>query len=94
MLDSDLADFYQVSTRNLNLAVKRNLARFPADFMFQMTKEEGSSLLLQSARAERAAEAGGLRPTPLQNSGSVDAPAATKQSIFCSQLVNRRSNGV
>jgi hypothetical protein len=53
MLDSDLADLYQVATGNLNLAVRRNLARFPADFMFQMTKEEGSSLLLQSARAKK-----------------------------------------
>jgi ORF6N domain len=35
MLDSDLADLYQVTTGNLNLAVKRNLARFPADFMFR-----------------------------------------------------------
>jgi len=54
MLDSDLADLYQVTTGNLNLAVKRNLGRFPVDFMYQMTKEEGSSLLLQSARAKGA----------------------------------------
>ncbi len=53
MLDSDLADLYQVTTGNLNLAVKRNLARFPADFMFQLTREEAESLLLQSARAKK-----------------------------------------
>ncbi len=53
MLDSDLADLYQVTTGNLNLAVKRNLARFPADFMFQLTREETESLLLQSARAKK-----------------------------------------
>jgi hypothetical protein len=62
MLDSDLADLYQVATGNLNLAVRRNLARFPADFMFQMTKEEGSSLLLQSARAKKGR--GGRRTPP------------------------------
>jgi hypothetical protein len=53
MLDSDLADLYQVTTGNLNLAVKRNRSRFPADFMFQLTKEEHASLVLQSAIAKR-----------------------------------------
>jgi hypothetical protein len=40
MLDSDLAELYQVPTKSLNLAVKRNAARFPDDFMFRLTKEE------------------------------------------------------
>jgi hypothetical protein len=40
MLDSDLADLYQVPTFRLNEAVKRNHNRFPEDFMFQLTKEE------------------------------------------------------
>ena len=40
MLDRDLADLYQVKTGNLNKAVKRNMKRFPSDFMFQLTKEE------------------------------------------------------
>ena len=40
MLDRDLADLYQVTTGNLNKAVKRNMKRFPSDFMFQLTKEE------------------------------------------------------
>jgi hypothetical protein len=61
MLDSDLADLYRVSTGYLNLAVKRNLTRFPADFMFQLTKEE-SSLLLQFAIAKKCR--GGRRTTP------------------------------
>lgn len=43
MLDSDLADLYQVEIRILNQAVKRNIDRFPSDFMFQLdNKEEGS----------------------------------------------------
>ena len=62
MLDSDLADLYQVITGNLNLAVKRNLARFPSDFMFQLTKEEHSSLLLQSAIPKKGR--GGRRTPP------------------------------
>ena len=40
MLDKDLAELYQVTTGNLNKAVKRNLKRFPPDFMFQLTNEE------------------------------------------------------
>ena len=40
MLDSDLAKLYQVETKVLNQAVKRNLKRFPSDFMFQLTTEE------------------------------------------------------
>jgi hypothetical protein len=62
MLDSDLARLYQVTTGNLNLAVRRTLIRFPADFMFQLTRDESSSLLLQSARAKRGR--GGRRTQP------------------------------
>ena len=40
MLDFDLARLYQVTTGNLNKAVKRNIKRFPPDFMFQLSKEE------------------------------------------------------
>lgn len=40
MLDRDLAELYQVETRVLNQAVKRNIDRFPEDFMFRLTKEE------------------------------------------------------
>ena len=40
LLDSDLANLYGVETKVLNQAVRRNLARFPADFMFQLTKAE------------------------------------------------------
>ena len=47
MLDSDLARIYGVATKNLNKAVKRNLNRFPEDFMFQLTEIEGESLRFQ-----------------------------------------------
>ena len=40
MLDRDLAELYHVTTGNLNKAVKRNIRRFPPDFMFQLTKDE------------------------------------------------------
>lgn len=44
MLDSDLADLYQVEVKMLNRAVKRNLDRFPQEFMFQLTEDEFQSL--------------------------------------------------
>jgi len=47
MLDRDLADLYEIETKSLNLAVRRNIKRFPPDFMFQLTKEEYDSLRFQ-----------------------------------------------
>lgn len=44
MLDRDLAELYRVTTGNLNKAVKRNIERFPEDFMFQLLKEEFENL--------------------------------------------------
>ncbi len=61
MLDSELADLYEVTTGNLNLAVRRNVERFPEDFMFQLTREEHIALLLQIARAKSGR---GGRQTP------------------------------
>jgi len=47
MLDSDLADLYGVELKAMNQAVKRNIERFPADFMFQLTAEEWANLRSQ-----------------------------------------------
>ena len=47
MLDRDLATLYETETKFLNLAVKRNIKRFPKDFMFQLSKEEFESLRFQ-----------------------------------------------
>jgi len=49
MLDYDLAKIYQVQTGRLNEAVKRNIKRFPTDFMFQLTTEEWHNLMSQIA---------------------------------------------
>ena len=49
MLDRDLAKLYKVSTRRLNEQVRRNIKRFPEDFMFQLTKEEFKNLKSQFA---------------------------------------------
>lgn len=48
MLDKDLAELYGVTTGNLNKAVKRNIKRFPDDFMFRLTKHEFENLIFQT----------------------------------------------
>jgi len=56
MLDSDLAKLYQVETKVLNQAVKRNIDRFPEDFMFQLTENEEKSLRSQFVTLENNEE--------------------------------------
>lgn len=63
MLDADLAQLYGVSTARLNQQVRRNLARFPPDFMFQLSRGEASNLMLQFATSSLAW--GGRRKLPL-----------------------------
>jgi hypothetical protein len=53
LLDSDLAVLYGVATKALNQAVKRNSARFPEDFMFQLTADESKSLRSQFVTLKR-----------------------------------------
>lgn len=53
MLDKDLADLYEVNTKRLKEQVRRNLERFPEDFMFELTKEEYSNLRSQFATLKR-----------------------------------------
>ena len=48
MIDRDLAELYGVTTGNLNKAVKRNIKRFPSDFMFQLTQKEFENLIFQN----------------------------------------------
>jgi hypothetical protein len=60
MLDSDLAELYGVETKVLIQAVKRNLARFPEDFMFQLTQQEHTNLRSQIVTSKR----GGRRYPP------------------------------
>ena len=53
LLDADLADLYGVATKVLNQAVKRNLDRFPEDFMFQLTPEEWGNMRSQIVTSSR-----------------------------------------
>ena len=63
MLDSDLAELYGVETFNLNKAVKRNIDRFPDDFMFQLSGEEADSLRFQIGMSKKTGR-GGRRYLP------------------------------
>jgi hypothetical protein len=60
MLDIDLAELYNVTTKRLNEQVKRNLERFPEDFMFRLNHDEWESLRSQNATSKR----GGRRYAP------------------------------
>jgi ORF6N domain len=53
LLDADLADLYGVATKVLNQAVKRNLDRFPVDFMFQLSPEEWERMRSQIVTSSR-----------------------------------------
>jgi hypothetical protein len=66
MLDADLAELYGVATKVLVQAVKRNLVRFPADFMFQLTAEEWAALRSQSVTSNASGPPGrgGRRTAP------------------------------
>ncbi|TAM93702.1 MAG: ORF6N domain-containing protein [Chitinophagaceae bacterium] len=60
MLDFDLAEMYEVENKRLKEAVRRNIDRFPVDFMFELTKEELETLRTQIATSKR----GGTRYPP------------------------------
>ena len=62
ILDSDLANIYEIPTFRLNEAVKRNRGRFPGDFLFQLTKDEYNSLISQNAMSKNGR--GGRRTLP------------------------------
>jgi len=61
MLDQDLAELYDIKTKRLNEQVKRNISRFPDDFLFQLNKEEFNNLKSQFATSSW----GGRRTPPL-----------------------------
>lgn len=67
MLDWDLAELYGVTTGNLNKAVKRNIRRFPDDFMFQLNQNEFESLKFQFGISNWVEQE--VSHMPLQNRG-------------------------
>jgi len=88
ILDSDLARLYGVETRRLNEQVRRNIEKFPDDFMFQLTKEEYENLKSQIATSSSGW--GGRRKLPfvfteygaLQAANVLNSSQANKMSVF------------
>jgi hypothetical protein len=88
ILDSDLAELYGVETRRLNEQVRRNIDKFPEDFMFQLTKEEFDNLKSQIAISRTGW--GGRRKLPLvftehgslQAANVLNSQQANKMSVF------------
>ena len=68
MLDYDLAELYEVETRALKQAVKRNIKRFPVDFMFELTNEEVNSLVSQNVIPSKR-KLGGALPMAFTEQG-------------------------
>ncbi len=64
MLDFDLAEMYGIETKNLNKAVKRNIERFPSDFMFQLTNTEAKVLINNLRFQNGTSNMGGTRYAP------------------------------
>jgi hypothetical protein len=67
MLDYDLANLYEVPTKALNQAVKRNPKRFPSDFMFRLTVAEWQNMRSQSVTAYQSKRNASVTPYGLQN---------------------------
>jgi hypothetical protein len=102
ILDSDLAELYGVETKQLKRAVRRNINRFPEDFMFQLSKEEYQSLRSQFGTLKRGAHAkyppmafteqGVAMLSSVLNSEreiKVNIPNSRSDDIFCSANVGR-----
>jgi hypothetical protein len=90
ILDADLARIYGVQTFRFNEAVKRNQARFPEDFRFQLSKEEAEALTSQTAIPKIPSGRGGRRTLPwvftehgaLQAANILNSPHAVAMSVY------------
>ncbi len=88
LLDADLAVLYGVSTKRLNEQVRRNLDRFPGDFMFQLTTAETDFLRSQIATSKRGRGGRRTRPYALTEHGAImaatvlNSPQAVEMSVF------------
>jgi hypothetical protein len=88
LLDSDLARLYGVTTSQFNQAVKRNLDRFPPDFMFQLTEDEHRCLISQNVISNTTRGGRRFRPYAFTEYGAVmaasilNSPLAVEVSVF------------
>ena len=91
LLDADLAALYGIETKRFNEQVRRNLARFPADFMFQLTEEEFAALRSHFATSnDKPTRRGGRRYLPfvftehgaIMAATILNSPRATEVSVY------------
>jgi phage regulator Rha-like protein len=97
MLDSDLAELYGVETKQLKRAVRRNIERFPDDFMFELTKEEYEILRCQFGTLSWGAHAKFLPFAFTENgvamlSGVLNSPRAVQVNIQIMRAFTRMRN--
>ena len=97
MLDSDLAELYTVETKNLKRAVRANIERFPADFMFELTKEEYDAIRCKNFTLK--IEDDSLRCKNITSKGgrgkhSKYLPFAFTREGIAANLVGRRYLGI
>jgi len=81
MLDFDLAALYEVETRVLNQAVKRNIKRFPEDFMFQLAKHEFEGIMAQIENLNRGMSSQFVMTYPTKRPNSALPFAFTEQGV-------------
>jgi hypothetical protein len=97
MLDSHLAKLYDVPTKSLNLAVKRNRERFPDDFMFRLTREEYRQFLLRFQIETSKAGKGGRRYLPYvfteQGVAMLSSVVGSKRAIQVNIAIMSRRDG-
>jgi phage regulator Rha-like protein len=91
MLDSDLAELYQVPTKRLNESVKRNIERFPSDFMFQLTPQEEGILRSQFATSN---EVGTQKSQDSRGGRRYNTYAFTEQGVAMLSSVLRSPRAV
>ena len=95
LLDADLAELYGVSTRALNQAVKRNVSRFPADFMFQVSLDEWSFIRSQTVTSSASKRAMRSQTVTASRRNVTALPYAfTEQGVSMLSSVLRSSRAV
>jgi hypothetical protein len=87
MLDKDLTSLYEVDTKVLVQAVKRNAKRFPADFMFRLTEDEFAALRSQFVTSNVRAGRGGRRYAPFTFTEQGVAVLSTRHCAKCGHFV-------
>jgi hypothetical protein len=80
ILDVDLAKLYEVETKHFNQAVKRNIEKFPEDFMFKLTEEEKNELVTNCDRFEKLKHSSSV-PTAFTELGVIQAAGILKSNV-------------